>query len=215
MAAEEIPLERILQVYREESRRKGLTPLEPDFWERIQAYVAGLERDLTEESQRDPNSAKAALLRDELKKVLKRREQILQYRERKIALMACSTAAGAEADTSVLTPLEARTFREFMEVLETSRQRAFGEESPPEEEGEGVEEEAAPVAEDGPSPAEEGEAATAAGNRALVRVLEDVPPFTGLDVTYRLRKEDVISLPEDVARVLLEKGKAERVQPRV
>ncbi len=78
MAGDEIGLDRVLQVYREESRRKALTTLEADFWERLQAYVEGPEADLAQETSRDPNSAKAALLRDELKKVLKRRDQIWQ-----------------------------------------------------------------------------------------------------------------------------------------
>ncbi|MFQ6013136.1 MAG: hypothetical protein ACE5LS_05780 [Thermoplasmata archaeon] len=211
MAGDEIGLERVLQVYREESRRKGLTPLEPDFWERVRAYVAGLEGDLAEETARDPNSAKAALLRDELKKVLKRREQIWQYRGRKMALMAWSAAAGATTDTGVLTPLEARSFEDLMAVLDASRRRAFreGEEIAPEEAP------PEPTQAEADNPAPKRATARPAKDQVLLRILKDVPAFAGLDVTYRLRKEDVVSLPPDLAKVLMKKGKAEEIHPRI
>lgn len=215
MAGEEIPLERILQVYREESRRKGLTSLEADFWERVRAHVQGLEADLNRESARDPNSAKAALLRDELKKVLRRREQIWQYRERKMALMACSAAAGAPADTSPLTPVEVQTFQAIMGVLEGGRRQAFGEEETLAEPEEAASEEPEVPTEPEAAGETPGTPRKPAPALTLVRVLEDLPPFMGVDVTHRLKKEDVVSLPDEVAKVLLEKGKAERIRPRI
>ncbi len=210
MAGDEIGLEQVLQVYRGESRRKGLTTLEPDFWERVQAYVAGLEADLAQETARDPNSAKAALLRDELKKVLKRREQIWQYRGRKMALMAWSAAAGATTDTGVLTPLEAESFEELMVVLDASRRRVFGKgevgpaKAPPQ-----------PAKAKADNPAPKQAPTHPAKDQVLLRILEDVPPFVGLDVTYRLRKQDVVSLPPDLAQVLTEKGTAEEIHPKI
>jgi DNA replication factor GINS len=210
VAGDEIGLERVLQVYREESRRKALTTLEPDFWERVQVYVGELEGDLTQETTRDPNSAKAALLRDELKKVLKRREQIWQYRGRKMALMAWSAAAGATTDIAILTPLETKSFDDLMAVLDASRRRAFGE-------GESVAEKAPPkpakAKADNPKPKKP--PARPARQQVLLRVLEDVPPFAGLDVTYHLRKQDVVSLPPKLAKVLTKKGTAEEIHPRI
>lgn len=212
MAAEEITLDRILQVYREESRRKGLTSLEPDFWTKVRGYVGELEGELARETGRDPNSAKAALLRDELKKVLKRREQIWQYRERKMALMACSAAAGAAADTSPLTPVEVQAFQELMGVLDRGRQRAFGEGK---EEAEELPEKLHASPEAKAPKAKRAKTSKRPREATLVRILEDIPPFMGLDVTYRLKKEDVVGLPPEVAQVLLEKGKAERIRPRL
>ncbi|MFQ5838592.1 MAG: hypothetical protein ACE5HJ_07395 [Thermoplasmata archaeon] len=206
MAGEEVTLERILQVYREESQKKALTPLERDFWERVQKYVASLEDDLSKESSHDPNSAKAALLRDELRKVLKRRDQIYQYRERKMLLLASSAASGASVDTTPLTPEEEESFEAMLEVLERGRLRALAMEVEESRKGQGEAEE---VEEKEEAPKE------AAPDQVLVRVLEDIPPFLGLDVTYRLKKEDVVTLPEEVAQVLISKGKAERIRPKL
>jgi DNA replication initiation complex subunit (GINS family) len=41
----------------------------------------------------------------------------------------------------------------------------------------------------------------------LVRVLEDVPTFAGVDKDYKLRKEDVVSIPKNIANTLLSHGK--------
>ncbi len=208
MAEESITLERILQVYREESQKKALTPLEPDFWERVQRLVAELEGDLKDESSHDPNSAKAALLRDELKKVLKRRDQIYQYRERKRALMVASAASGADVDLSPLTPLEEESFQRLLDVLGEGRRRAFG-----------VEERAeAPQREEAPKKREEkgkGGKRKPKKDQVLVRILEDIPAFLGIDATYELKKEDVVSLPQQVAKVLLDQGKAEVITPKL
>lgn len=211
MAGDEIGLERVLQVYREESRRKGLTSLEPDFWEQVLAYVEGLEGDLAQETSRDPNSAKAALLRDELKKALKRREQIWQYRGRKMALMAWSTAAGATTDTDVLTPPEAESFDEFMAALNASRRRLLGKG----EDREPAETPPRPAKAKADNPAPKKAPARPAKEQVLLRILKDVPPFVGLDVTYRLREQDVVSLPPDLAQVLTGKGTAEEIHPKI
>ncbi len=204
MAGEKVTLELILQVYRKESQRKTLTALDRDFWQRVQEYVSGLEEDLRKESGQDPNSAKAALLRDELKKVLKRRDQIYQYRERKMARLAASAASGASVDTANLTPLEEESFEALLGVLERGRGRAFGLEQ--------VKEEVKEVKK--PAKAR-GKPKRATLDQVLVRILEDMPPFVGLDVTYQLKKEDVVSLPEEVAQLLMDQGKAERIRPRM
>ncbi len=48
-----------------------------------------------------------------------------------------------------------------------------------------------------------------------MRILEDIPAFLGIDATYELKKEDVVSLPQQVAKVLLDQGKAEVITPKL
>ncbi|HEC76714.1 MAG TPA: DNA replication complex GINS family protein [Thermoplasmatales archaeon] len=46
----------------------------------------------------------------------------------------------------------------------------------------------------------------------VVRIMEDIPQFIGGDMKkYSLKKEDVISLPLDVAKILIKRGVAEEV----
>ncbi|MEM2979333.1 MAG: hypothetical protein QW083_02775 [Methanomassiliicoccales archaeon] len=49
----------------------------------------------------------------------------------------------------------------------------------------------------------------------LVRILEDLPTFAGPSRDYTLRKEDVVTLPSSIARLLIDKGKAEEIIPRL
>jgi DNA replication initiation complex subunit (GINS family) len=49
----------------------------------------------------------------------------------------------------------------------------------------------------------------------LLRILEDIPSFAGPGGTYRLHKEDVVTLPEAIGRTLVKKGKAEEIRPGI
>jgi len=51
-------------------------------------------------------------------------------------------------------------------------------------------------------------------DHVVVHVLEDLPPFAGIDTTYHLKKEDVVTLPQTIAKVLVDRGKARIVQMR-
>src|SRR5438552_18804385 len=65
---EEVNFERVTKVYREESGKKTLVNLEADFYDKLAAYVARLDGGANAEAQKDPNSPKALLLQDELRR---------------------------------------------------------------------------------------------------------------------------------------------------
>lgn len=202
MAGEEISFERVSQVYREEGRRKTLVQLEPDFWERLLAYAKRLERDAEAEASRGATSPKATLLRDELRKVQKARDQIYAYRERKIATLACSQASGSAVDTKPLTRLEQDVFTRLVEALTGGRGEAWGRS--PQAEAKEVLSAASTAATPATPPRQ--------ADMAFVEVLEDLPPFAGPGATYRLRRGDLVTLPKAIARVLVDRGKAKEIQ---
>src|SRR2546427_649076 len=72
---EEVNFERVTKVYREESGKKTLVALEADFYDKLASYIARLDESANKEAQKDPNSPKALLLQDELRKVRNRRAQ--------------------------------------------------------------------------------------------------------------------------------------------
>ena len=45
----------------------------------------------------------------------------------------------------------------------------------------------------------------------VIRVLEDLPPFSGPEVDYYLKKEDIVRMPAILARILINQGKARLV----
>ena len=220
---EDVNFERVTKVYREESGKKTLVNLEADFYDKLVAYIARLDAGANAEAQKDPNSPKALLLQDELRKVRKRRDQIFTYRERKLALLASSRASGAEVEVPHLSKQEQALFEGMVALLKSSRAEAFGA--------------ALPAAEPKPSapPASPVRPSTTAKepermrvvkaeetkrtppapslkDHVLVHVLEDIPPFAGIDTTYRLKKEDVVTLPKTIAKILVDRGKARIVQ---
>jgi len=52
----------------------------------------------------------------------------------------------------------------------------------------------------------------APSSNVVIRILEDIPPFAGVEGNYDLKKEDVTSLPRQVAEVLVKQGKAQEIQ---
>ena len=198
MAEEPVNFERITKLYREESGKKTLTALEPDFWDRVARYLASLESDLAAARAKDPNSKAAMLLQDELRKVLQKREQIYQYRERKLGLLAGQIAGGATTEARGLTRPEQELLQRLVGLLTETRKATLGgvTAAPPPTTAALTAPPAPPAAPESPP------------KGVIVHVLEDVPPFAGPDGTYRLKKEDIVVVHPTIAKVLMERGKA-------
>ncbi len=193
--------DRVTKLYREESQKKALSLLEPDFWEKVNRYLARLEADLAAARGKDPNSKTAVLLQDEWRKVHQKKEQIYAYRERKIALLASQRAGGASVEIRGLAKPEQELLDRLVDLLVQARTLALAPNVlPAAATPTGT---TAPAAPSPPSPKPEPPA-----TGVLVHVLEDVPPFAGPDGTYRLRKEDIVVVHPSIAKVLTERGKA-------
>jgi DNA replication initiation complex subunit (GINS family) len=196
---EDVNFERITRVYRDESSKKTLTHLEADFYDKVNRYLGGIETELAVERQKDANSKAAMLLQDELQKAQKKREQITQYRERKIALLASQRAGGADVELRGLASPEQDLLQRLVDILANHRREALGLAARTEI----------------PTATTKGRAGIAAPipppslpRGVLLHILEDVPPFAGPDGTLRLKKEDLVTLPAQMAKVLVERGKA-------
>ena len=219
---EEVNFERVTKVYREESGKKSLVALEEDFYDKLATYVKRLEEVANREAQASPNAPKALMLQDELRKVLKRREQIFTYRERKLALLASSKASGAETEMLALPHQDRILFDQMVVLLKKSRADAFGgspfgSEPGAAEGGTGAEVAQPPATEKkttsgmkvlSSEETKKPRVAPSLKDHVVVHVLEDLPPFAGLDTTYHLRKEDVVTLPKTIAEILVNRGKA-------
>ena len=225
---DEVNFDRVTKVYREESAKKTLVTLEEDFWDKLAAYIHRLETDADRETHTAPNAPKSMMLQDELRKVLKRRDQIFTYRERKLALLASSRAGGADSEIVLLPRQERALFEQMVALLKQTRQEAFAGSPFGSEPGSRTN----PVADTSPpsiKPTMEPSStvrivrsedtkkprpAPSLKDHVLVHVLEDIPPFAGLDTTYLLKREDVVTLPKTIAQILVDRGKARIVQMR-
>ena len=222
---EEVNFERVTKVYREEGGKKTLVALEQDFYDKLAVYVRRLEEGANREAQANPNSPKALMLQDELRKVLKRRDQIFTYRERKLALLASSKASGAEIEVMTLPHQDRALFDAMVSLLVKTRADAFGGSpfgSEPGPANAAPEPAASPATPEKKGPAgmkvlsseetKKPKVAPSLKDHVVVHVLEDLPPFAGLDTTYSLKKEDVVTLPKTIAEILVNRGKARIVQ---
>jgi len=220
---EDVNFERVTKVYREESGKKTLVSLEADFYDKLAAYIARLDDLANKEAQKNPNSPKALLLQDELRKVRKRRDQIFTYRERKLALLASSRASGADVEIPNLPAQDRALFDSMVGLLRKARADSFGGSPFGSEPATAAPEPAPP---EKPAPTKETprmkvvraeetrrpQTPPSLKDHVLVHVLEDLPPFAGIDTTYRLKKEDVVTLPKTIADILVGRGKARIIQ---
>lgn len=200
--------EEIMGLFRQENKSSQLTKVDPALYEKMGYYIKTVRKESEREIAMNPMSQASMMLNDQLKKAIDKAKRIYELRQRKIALLALRKVAGDNPDTGNLTPDELVLFSSLISVLGAHKDSKadFEELGPrfaqpkntvglPEVPSEGVCEGKKEIAE------------RASDDLVLVRVLEDVPTFAGVDKDYKLKKEDVISLPRGIAKTLLSHGK--------
>jgi DNA replication initiation complex subunit (GINS family) len=206
--------EDIMGLFRQENKSSQLTKVDSSLYERIGAYVKTLRKESEREIAMNPMSQASMMLNDQLKKAIDKAKRVYELRQRKISLLALRKVAGDNPDTGNLTPDELVLFSSLTSVLGAHKDsRADFEELGPRFT------QPSDVAElpDVPSAkvCEKKEAQVPEKGQpeelVLVRVLEDVPTFAGVDKDYRLRREDIISLPKGVAGTLVSHGKVKLI----
>jgi len=206
--------EDIMGLFRQENKSSQLTKVDSSLYERIGAYVKTLRKESEREIAMNPMSQASMMLNDQLKKAIDKAKRVYELRQRKISLLALRKVAGDNPDTGNLTPDELVLFSSLTSVLGAHKDsRADFEELGPRFTQQ------SDVAElpDVPSAkvCEKKEAQVPEKGQpeelVLVRVLEDVPTFAGVDKDYRLRREDIISLPKGVAGTLVSHGKVKLI----
>lgn len=197
--AEEMSFEEVTRIYREESGRRNLFPLQPNFYERLDAYIEELRTKYEKEAEKDFHSSQTLLSREEFVKAMKKREQIYRLRERKISLLASTKASGATVDTSSLSKPELSLFGDLVAILRKYRESILSWEKI----GTKIPKENTPL---------EKVSRAKKGDAYVLEILEDIPTFAGIDTNYALRKDDVATLPKEMAEVLIKSGKARRIE---
>ena len=230
MPDDELDYETISQLFQKERKVSRLTDISPEFYSEINKYIKDLETEYTKEFKKNPTSPTTLLLREEHLKILKLLKRIYEIRERKVVLSALNKVKGSAHEVKNITPQEKQLFRDIVEVLNRFRVPVLNltgqtepavmevKETPGRTSEPPVEiteqktpknPEGQPKQDDEP---EKGEAVkTELGqipDSVIALVLEDISSFVGTDLrTYTLQREDVVSLPKDVASVLVKNNK--------
>lgn len=212
MTGDETGFTEISDVHRKERQSGSLARLPNDFYEGAEAYLTKL-RETYDTECKNPSSPKAMMLQDEIKKTGKRIRQIYEMREGKIAHAALASVSGSTHPEN-MTKRDKALFDELVEVLSFYRQSSDLR-VPKVRAQEKVEINIMPKMECQTQFVETKEVVSPqqiVPAISVVHVLEDLPPFAGVDHTYNLKKDDVISLPAQYATLLSSKGKVKIVE---
>lgn len=201
-----------VKILLEESKKSILFFIGLDFYKDAAAFLNELERDL---KNMDPESTKYALIEDQLKASRNSIETIIYQRLRKIIkqVQVDVLEKGKQASES-LTPEELELYNGLLSMvglwksqyIDTVLKHSVVQPVKPD-----IIEDVTPppiVIVDAPKIAD-----VAPINYVLIRLLQTVPSFVGMDTrTYTLRKEDVVTIPAVNARVLIEKRAAVEIK---
>ncbi len=217
----------VSEIYRNERRSKVLTRLPTNFYIMSEEYLARQHEEYNQ-AILIPSNPKTMMLQDQVKKVEKRLKHIYEIRERKIALAALDSMGGSKPPENMT-----RKDKELYELLIATLKSFRDGIEPPE-----IPERPTPVhsteikpapkvemkTEKIPAPEpeiveqaliaepEEPKESSKADDNIIVHVLEDIPNFVGVDHTYDLRKDDMVTLPSQFANLLSSKGKVRIVE---
>lgn len=190
-----------------------LTKLDVTFYQDVRVYLQALDRSVASEK----NLQKSRLFADELANTRKLVEAVYALREKKVVSAALVAARGGEPDVKNILEGERVLYERLLHEIREARQALLsGESSTPEVEppvnslstepavGASVPE---PVSVTAPVPSIVIESPGQANPHPLVRVVQDMPAFVGIDLrVYELHKDDVLTLPSEIAGPLLKRG---------
>ena len=202
---------RLLEWRREEAATRGLHKLPSDFYGSTEAYLAETRATFESELRANPGARKGDLARQTFLRAAQVARDIVESRMMKVLNLAFQASVGSGRDLTNALPQERQLYDRLTETLRAHRQHVapFLDATGPSPAAGGV----PPDPSAGPVPRVASAAAPASAGPVLtvVRILKDGRPVEIGGETIDLRKEDVLTLPEETARLLVEAKVAERV----
>ena len=183
---DEISYRDLRVVHQTEKKSPSITEINPDFYKKAKEYVEKLEKKMNSEE----DEHKRKLIEDELRSAKQILKEIYEIREKKVVLAALSKIRGGKPDTRLFLDNERKLFDDILKCLESYRKIIL----------------------EGKEKGEEAIVQEKKEKRVLALVKEDIPRFVGPDMKkYHLRKDDLISLSEELFDILERKGVVEKV----
>ncbi|HEV2316783.1 MAG TPA: hypothetical protein VGV89_04320 [Thermoplasmata archaeon] len=204
---------RLLELRRAEGATRGLSKIPSDFYVQARAYLAEVRRTYETELRENPSGRKGEVARQTHTRALQIARDLVEARTTKVLSAAFQAAVGGAREVPNGLPEERVLFDRLVETLKEFRLSA----TPYLEAGTAAPATARaperPAASPGPStaPPSPGVPATSGARVAFVRVLKASPPLEVGGESLELRKEDVLSVTPEVAKMLVEGKLAERI----
>ena len=182
--------EELRKIEQLERSTPDLVKLDSAFYRCLRSHIENLEEKLQLEQKTNIGSRKSMLLINEIKNTKRLTEGIYERREKKIVQGALAAARGGTPHLKYLTQLEKQFYEKLLDILREGRRIIIDEKQHTKNDKKD-------------------------DKRVLVRVLQDIPQFVGHDMKkYTLKEEDVATLPLDIAKILIERGVAEKIKHR-
>jgi len=193
MNTDRIDYKTLRRIQEMEKISPSLTKIETNFYSSISEYLENLNDRLEKES----SIQKQMLLKDEIKNTNKIITNIYEKREKKIVLATISKARGGNPNLGNLVDLEKDMFESILKLMIQSRKQVLYKEL---KRNIRVEKHVESKKKDEKKEIEE-------NSKPIVRVVKDMPKFIGTDTKeYDLRKNDIVSLPDDMKDMLCKRG---------
>jgi len=201
----------LLEWRRSESSTRGLAKLPHDFYAATAAYLAETRRAYEAEMRENPSGKKGDIARQTFQRASSIARDLVEGRSQKIVSSAFQASIGGPKELPNALAEERTLFDTLLTAFVAHRRAA----APYLEAQAGV---LPPVAvsrppELVPPPAAKAAVAPAAPETAWVRILKDGRPIEVGHETVDLRADDVLSLPAETARLLIDAKVAEPIRP--
>jgi DNA replication initiation complex subunit (GINS family) len=189
MTDNELSYKILRHIQQTEQQSPTLTRIQHDFYKQLKAYLQELQ-DIVSKEQ---DTKKQALYADELNNTSKIGQHIYELREKKIVQAALSAVRGAVPNLEYLLTEEQTFYQSLVDNITENRTYILNPSNKI------IEEE--PESEESSSKSEK--QMISKNTNPIIHITDDIPCFVGTDMlTYRLRKNDVLSLPQDMAKTL-------------
>jgi DNA replication initiation complex subunit (GINS family) len=207
----------LLEWRRNELAVRGLAKLPPEFYTLTTTYLSELRRSYESELRENPSGRKGDISRQTYQRAIQVARDIVEGRVQKILNAAFQASIGGSRDVVNALPEERAMFDQLLGVLLDHRRSAaaYIEPAPPPSPPPTARApEASPPPATTPPLRPPAASPTTRGRPSLVyvRVLKDSRPIEVGSETIDLKADDILSLPPETARILVDAKVAEPVE---
>lgn len=207
----------LLEWRRNELAVRGLAKLSPDFYPLTASYLAELRRSYEVELRENPSGRKGDISRQTHQRAIQIARDVVEGRAQKVLNAAFQASIGGSRDLPNALPEERTMFDQVLGVLVAHRRSVAAYIEPAMVASAPTAQhvpEVPPMAAPAPPTRTAAPTSTARTRPSLVyvRVLKDSRPIEVGSATVELKADDILSLPAEVARLLVEAKVAEPLE---
>jgi DNA replication initiation complex subunit (GINS family) len=211
----------LLEWRRNEAAARGLAKLPHDFYPATSAYLAEVRRSYESELRENPSGRKGEISRQTYQRASQVARDVVEGRVQKTISAAFQASIGGARDLPNALPEERTMFDELLDALLKHRRTAaaylepiaVAATIPPSGVGSAPSPAAPPASAPPPTATAASPVPRTPGPLTYVRILKDGRPIEVGKETIDLRADDVLSVPADTAKLLVDAKMAELIAP--